>query len=105
SAQLHRSQGHRQSGPLHEDPDGILRTPIHLGRFCGRDHRDHGSCSPTATAMTKAEVSVCVMVTRTSVTPSISARRAALPVIFTLGAPPPVISMSEIGRASRRDSG
>jgi len=43
--------------------------------------------------MTRAEESVWVIVTKTSVTLSISARRVAFPDIRTVGLPPPVISI------------
>ena len=41
-----------------------------------------------------ASLSVCVMVISKPVTPSISARRAAVPETRTVGLPPPVISTS-----------
>src|SRR5690606_1376846 len=101
---LYRLQGDGPPGAVHEDIDGIGGALIHTRRLGGGDDRDHarcscgeggmGSCSPTATAMTSADVSVWVMVTSTSVTPSISARRAAFPLSLTRGGPPPVISMS-----------
>src|SRR5690606_32072033 len=92
-AHVDRFEAHGKTRSAHEDIDGIGGALVHPGRFGGGDYRDH-SCSATATAITRAEVSVCVIVTRTSVTPSISARWAARPDIFTVGAPPPVISMS-----------
>src|SRR5690606_31176797 len=70
--QVDRRQRHRQSGPLHQHVDGIAGPLVHPARLGGGDDRNH-SCSPTATAITRAEVSVWVMVTWTSVTPSISA--------------------------------
>src|SRR5690606_9770672 len=103
-AHLDRLEGDSQPGAVHQHLDGIGGALVHPRRLGCSDHGDHARCSsgglesvpcsPTATAMTRAEVSVWVIVTRTSVTPSISARWAALPRSLTLGAPPPVISMS-----------
>jgi len=61
-----------------------LRLPVERSRLIGREDGLH---PPTATANATAFVFSCVNVTRTLVTPSMSARRFALPSSTMEGAP------------------
>ena len=86
AGQLARRPRHGAAGPLHQhlgrDP-ARLRVAVERRRFLRREDRLHRTAIANATAF----VLSCVNVISTSVTPSASARRLALPSRRIAGAP------------------